>query len=139
MLASESIDIIDATEQTKNRRREDGGISPDNDGKVNRNDQTNAMWWPQPRCTRGQLFPMVRFGRIYEADHLHLVFRKPVTEFHALTTEVLVVPQRHSRCDYSLFNRTQKLITQRTLRCVPGSADFGINVRETVGNESFSK
>lgn len=50
--------------------------------------------------TRGLVFPMVRFGRMYEGDHVHLVFRKPVAEFHALTTEVLIVPQRHNSCDY---------------------------------------
>ena len=68
-------------------------ISQYNDGKVNCNSKAMTCGGRDLRRTRGPVLVMVRFGRKYEKDHVHLVFRRPVTEFHALTTEVLVVPQ----------------------------------------------
>jgi hypothetical protein len=100
MLALKFVDIIDATqrEQTK------AGCA----AKLERRGDSGR----ELRRTRDPVFVMVRFGRMYEANHLHLVFRKPVADCHALMTEILFVPQRHNRCDYSPFStRIKKAIT----------------------------
>jgi len=98
------------------------------------------MWCRNLRRTRGLVFPMGRFGRMYEKDHVHLVFRKPVAEFHALTTEVLVVPQRHNRCDYNPFStRTRSHSLCESSDVPPVVRDVGMDVQTMVRDESFRR
>jgi hypothetical protein len=100
-------------------RREGRGILQEGDGKVNCSYQALPCGGRDLHRTRDLVFPMVRFGRMYEGDHVHLVFRKPVAEFHALTTEVLIVPQRHNSCDYNPSPPGQRVIySANSIMCV---------------------
>ncbi len=90
------------------------------------------------RRTRDLVLTMVRFGRTYEGDHLHWVFRKPVTEFHALTTEVLIVPQRNNKMRLTPPSApVYKVNHSSNSPMAPNRADNGLEVQRMGSGGSF--